>query len=109
MDDWDLADVDLYQLEEELNKKDIQTIPDDQLRKVQKVFLDSTVGATSRMGISIDPNLDPRKIPKEIKRQEWKSAHQLINEEGNYMINLGQIQCLSVFSFSHPPKFLWWK
>jgi hypothetical protein len=42
MDEQDLADIDLDKLEEALNKKDLKTIPDDQLRKVHKVFLDST-------------------------------------------------------------------
>jgi hypothetical protein len=104
MDEQDLADIDLDRLEEALNKKDLQTIPEDQLRKVHKVFLDSSAGATSRLGISVDPNLDPRRNPKENKRHGRKSMHQLIKEAGNYMINSGQIQRLSESSFSHPPN-----
>jgi hypothetical protein len=69
LNEQELADIDLDKLEEALNKKDLQTIPDDQLRKVHKVFLDSTAGATSRLGIGVDPNPDPRKIPKENKRR----------------------------------------
>jgi hypothetical protein len=67
MDEQDLEKIDLDRLEEALNKKDIQTLPDDQLKKVHKVFLDSSAGATSRLGISIDPNHDPRKHLRENK------------------------------------------
>jgi len=79
----------LDKLEEELNKKDIKTLPEDQLRKVHKVFMDSSAGATSRLGISTDPNQDPRKHPKENKQRGRKSSHQLIKEVGTYMINSG--------------------
>jgi hypothetical protein len=89
MDEQDLVDIDLDKLEEALNKKDLQTIPEDQLRKFHKVFLDSTIGATSRLDISVDPNPDPQKNPKENKRRGRKSTHQLIKEVGNYMINSG--------------------
>jgi hypothetical protein len=41
MDEQDLAEIDLDRVEESLNKKYLQTIPEDQLRKVHKVFLDS--------------------------------------------------------------------
>jgi hypothetical protein len=104
MDEQDLADIDLDRLEEALNKKDLQTIPEDQLRKFHKVFLDSSTGATSRLDISVDPNPDPQRNPKENKRRGRKSVHQLIKEAGNYMINSGQIQRLSESSFSHPPN-----
>jgi hypothetical protein len=64
MDEQDLAEIDLESLEEALNKKDLQTLPEDQLKKVHKVFLESSAGDTSGLGISIDPNQDPRKHPK---------------------------------------------
>jgi hypothetical protein len=102
MDEQDLAEIDLDRLEEALNKKDIQTLPEDQLRKVHKLFLDSSVGAISRLGININPNQYPRKHPKENKRQGKKSSHQLIKEARNYMINSGQIHRLLESSFSHP-------
>jgi hypothetical protein len=104
MDEQDLAGVDLDRLEEALNKKDLKTIPEDQLRKVHKVFLDSSAGATSRLGIKGDPNPDPRRNTKERKRRGRKMVQQLIKEAGNYMINSGQIQKLSESSFSHPPN-----
>jgi len=63
----ELADIDLDKLEEVLNKKDLQTIPNDQLMKFHKVILYSTARATSRLGIGVDPNPDTRKIPKENK------------------------------------------
>jgi oligoribonuclease NrnB/cAMP/cGMP phosphodiesterase (DHH superfamily) len=38
MNEKDLVDIDLDKIEEVLNKKDLKSIPDDQLRKVHKVF-----------------------------------------------------------------------
>jgi hypothetical protein len=102
MDEHDLVEIDLDRLEEALNKKDLQTLPEDQLRKVHKVFLDSSTGATSWLGIRGDPNLDQRRHPKENKRRGRKSMQQLIKEADNYMINSGQIHKLSESSFSHP-------
>jgi hypothetical protein len=104
IDEKDLAKIDLDRLEEALNKKDLQTLLEDQLRKVHKVFLDSSMRATSMLGIITYPNLDPRRHPKENKRRGRKSAHRLIKEAGNYMINSGQIHELSESSFSHPPN-----
>jgi hypothetical protein len=67
MDEQDLEEIDLGRLEQALNKKYLQTLPEDQLRKVQKLFMDLSAGATSRLGIRTDPNQDPRKHPKENK------------------------------------------
>jgi hypothetical protein len=102
MDEQDLVEIDLDRLEEALNKKDLQTLPEEQIRKVHKLFLDSLARDTSKLGISIDPNLDPRRHPKEKKRWGRKSTHQLIKEAGNYMINSGQIHKLLERSLSHP-------
>jgi hypothetical protein len=60
MDERELADIDLEKLEDAFNKKELQSIPVEQLRKVHKVFIDSTTGATSRLGISSDPGLGPQ-------------------------------------------------
>jgi hypothetical protein len=104
MDEQDQEKIDLDMLEEALNNNDLQTLLEDQLKKFHKVFLDSSAGATSRLGIDTNPNQDPRKQPKENKRRGRKSAHQLIKGAGNYMINLGQIHKLSKSSFSYPPN-----
>jgi hypothetical protein len=61
LDDQDLVDIDLNKLEEAFNKNELQTIPVEKLRNVHKVFIDSTAGATSRLGISLDPAPDPRR------------------------------------------------
>jgi hypothetical protein len=103
LDDQDLADIDLEKLEEAFNKKELQTIPVEQLRKVHKVFIDSTIGATSRLGISPDPTPDPRCTPRERKHRGRKSTHQLIKEVGNYMLNSGQIHRLTEGYFSPHP------
>jgi hypothetical protein len=104
MDEQELADIDLDKLEEALNKQDLKTIPVEKLRKVHKVFLDSTVGATSRLGVSPDPDPDPKRNPKEGRRQGRKSTQQLIKEAGNYLINSGQIHHLPkrTSSLNHP-------
>jgi hypothetical protein len=62
LDEQDLADIYIEKLEEALNRKDLQTIPIEQLRKVHKVFLDSTAGSTSRLDIAIDPSTDSKRI-----------------------------------------------
>jgi len=59
MNEKELADIDLEKLEEALNKQDMETILVEKHRKVQKVFLDSIVSATSRLGINPDPDPDP--------------------------------------------------
>jgi hypothetical protein len=48
MDAQDLAGIDLEKLEEALDQKDLQGLPEEQLRKVHKVFLNSTAGSTAR-------------------------------------------------------------
>jgi hypothetical protein len=102
MDETDLADIDLEQLEEALNQKDLQHLPVDQLRKVHKVFTNSTAGSTARLGISADPTIEQKKTTKENRRRGRKPAQQLIKEAGHLMINSGQIQRLSE-GYLHPP------
>jgi hypothetical protein len=101
MDEKVLADIDLEKLEEALNQKDLQHILVDQLRKVHKVFNNSTAGSTARLGITVDPGSEPKRTTKENKRRGYKPAHQLIKEEGHLMINSGQIQRLSE-GYLHP-------
>jgi hypothetical protein len=67
LDEQDLADIDLEKLEEAFNKKELQSIPVEQLRKVHKVFIDSTAGATLRLGMSFDPVPNPKRTPREGK------------------------------------------
>ena len=54
----DSSDIDLEKLEEALHRKDLHAIPIEQLRKVHKVFIDSTTRSTAWVGIAIDPTLD---------------------------------------------------
>jgi hypothetical protein len=102
MDEMDLAEIDLEKLEEALNQKDLQHLPVEQLRKVHKVFTNTSAGSTARLGISPDPNHEPKKHTKENKRRGRKPAQQLIKEAGHLMINSGQIQRLSE-GYLHPP------
>jgi hypothetical protein len=60
IDERELEDIDLDKLEEAFNRKELQTIPLEQLRKVHKVFTDSTKGATSHLGIHLEMDPDPK-------------------------------------------------
>jgi hypothetical protein len=105
LDDRDLAGIDLEKLEEALNQKDLQTLPEEQLRKVHKVFLNSSAGSTARLGIATDSNSGSKRILRESKRRGRKTAQQLIKEAGNLMINSGQIHKLSEgYLHSAPPS-----
>ena len=105
LDDRELAGIDLEKLEEALNQKNLQTLPEEQLRKVHKVFLNSSTGSTARLGIALDQNSGSKKILRESKRRGRKTAHQLIKEAGNLMINSGQIHKLSEkYLHSTPPS-----
>ena len=88
-------------MEEALNQKDLQGLPEEQLRKVHKFFLDSTTGSTTRLGIATESSSGSKKIPRENKRRGRKPVHQLIKEAGNLMIISGQIQKLSE-GYLHP-------
>jgi hypothetical protein len=74
LDDRELAEIDLEKLEEALNQKNLQTLPEEQLRKVHKVFLNSSAGSTARLGIAIDQNSGPKKILRESKRRGRKAG-----------------------------------
>ena len=102
MNPQDLAGIDLEKLEEALDQKDLQGLPEEQLRKVHKIFIDSTAGSTARLGIAIESSSSSRKTPREGRRRGRKTAQQLIKEAGNLMINSGQIQKLSE-GYLHPP------
>jgi hypothetical protein len=105
LDDRDLAGIDLEKLEEALNQKDLQTLPEEQLRKVHKVFLNSSAGSTARLGIATDSSSGSKRVLRENKRRGRKTAHQLIKEAGNLMINSGQIHKLSEgYLHSTPPS-----
>jgi hypothetical protein len=76
VDEQDLASIDLDKLEEAYINQELQSLPLEKLCKVHKVYMDSTVGATSRsgggLGIHSDPHKDHRKAPKESKRRGGK-------------------------------------
>jgi hypothetical protein len=109
MNETELEEIDLEKLEEALNQKDLQHIPVEQLRKVHKVFTDSTAGSTARLGIMADPSPENKKPSKENKGRGRKPAQQLIKEAGHLMINSGQIQRLSESYLQPPPSSTWWK
>jgi len=105
LDDRDLAGIDLEKLEEALNQKDLQALPEEQLQKVHKVFLNSSAGSTTRLGIATDSSSDSKRILRENIRRWWKSTHQLIKEVGNLMLNSGKIHKL-LEVYLHPTPSL---
>jgi hypothetical protein len=62
LDDRDLVGIDLEKLEEALNQKDLHTLPKEQLRKVHKVFINSSAGSTTRLGIATDSSSGSKKV-----------------------------------------------
>ena len=104
LDEQDLACIDLEKLKEALNQKDLQILPEEQLRKVHKVFLNSSTGSIAWLGIATDSSSGSKKILRENKRRGRKTVQQLIKEAGNLMINLGQIHKISeVYLHTTPP------
>jgi hypothetical protein len=78
-------------LEQAYRKQQLYTIPPDQLRKVHKVFLNSSAGGSARananLGIQKGTSKDPHKITKEEKKRGRKPKHQLIQDVGNFLVN----------------------
>jgi hypothetical protein len=104
IEEQDLAGVDLDHLEHAYRHQKLYTIPRDQLRKVHKIFLNSSAGSTARagkaLGIQGSQSKNPSKVQKEEKKRGRKSTNKLIQEIGNFMVNSGQI---NLISDSFPP------
>jgi hypothetical protein len=79
-DEQELAEIDLIRLEEAYHKKELQSVPPEQLRKVHKVYLNSTAGATSRS----NTGLGITQRNKEIHTSKQKKQEK---EEGNPLKN----------------------
>lgn len=99
MEEQDLAGVDLDHLEHAYRHQKLYTIPKDQLRKVHKVFLNSSAGSSARarkaLGIQGSQTKNRNKAQKDEKKWGRKSTNKLIQEIGNFMVNSGQIHLIS--------------
>jgi hypothetical protein len=99
MEEPDLAGVDLEHLEHAYRHQKLYTIPRDQLRKVHKVFLNSSAGSSARaskaLGIQGSQAKISSKSQKDEKKRGRKSTNKLIQEIGNYMVNSGQVHLIS--------------
>jgi hypothetical protein len=95
----DLAGVDLEHLEHAYRQQKLFTIPRDQLRKVHKVYLNSSAGSTARttqgLGIQSSQSKSTGKTQKDEKKRGRKSTNKLIQEIGHFMVNSGQIHLIS--------------
>jgi ATP-dependent exoDNAse (exonuclease V) alpha subunit len=99
LEEQDLAGVDLEHLEQAYRKQELYTIPPDHLRKVHKVFLNSSVGSvaqsTTGLGIQRIQQKEQHKPQKDEKKRGRKSTQKLIQEIGHFMVNSGQIHLIS--------------
>jgi hypothetical protein len=95
LEEQDLAGVDLDHLEHAYRHQKLYTIPRDQLRKVHKIFLNSSAGSSARankaLGIQGSQTKIPSKAQKDEKKRGRKSTNKLIQEIGSFMVNSGQI------------------
>jgi hypothetical protein len=84
LDEKNLAEVDLEHLEHAYRHHKIFTIPPNQLRKVHKIFLNSSAGSTARsnasLGIHGNTSKGQCKPQKDEKKQGSKSISKIINE-----------------------------
>jgi hypothetical protein len=99
LEEQDLVGVDLKHLEQAYHKQELYTIPLDQLRKVHKVFLNSSVGSVARsntgLGIQCIQQREKHKPQKDEKKRGRKSTQKLIQEISHFMVNSGQIHLIS--------------
>jgi hypothetical protein len=106
IEEQDLAGVDVEHLEHAYRHQKLYTIPRDQLRKVHKVYLNSSAGSTTRaskaLGIQGNQTKNSNKSQKEEKKRGRKSTNKLIQKIGNFMVNLGKID-LGHLPSSPPP------
>ena len=99
LEEQDLAGVDLEHLEQAYRKQELYTIPPYQLRKVHKVFLNSSTGSVARsttgLGIQCIQLKEQNKPQKDEKKRGRKSAQKLIQEIFHFMVNSRQIHLIS--------------
>ena len=104
LEEQDLAEVDLEHLEHAYRHQRLYTIPRDQLRKVHKVFLNSSAGSSARtskaLGIQGSQTKNPNKTQIDEKKRGRKSTNKLIQEISHFMVNFGQIHLIS---YNFPP------
>jgi hypothetical protein len=98
LEEKELAGVDLEHLEHAYRHQKLYTIPRDQLQKVNKVFLNSSIGSTARsskgLGIQSSQSKNQSKTQKDEKKRGRKSTNKLIQEIGHFMVNLWQIHLI---------------
>jgi hypothetical protein len=86
-------------LEQAYCKQQLYTISPDQLRKVHKVFLNSSARgsakANTNLGIQKETSKEQCKPTKEEKKRGIKPKHHLIQDIGNFLVNSGQIHMIS--------------
>jgi len=112
LDEHYLEGVDLVHIDKAYHKQELYTIPQDQLRKSQKVFLNSSMGSSTRsstrLGINWNQWKYQHKLVKDEKKIGRKSTQHLIQEIGHFMVNSDQIQLISdSFPPLPPPSSSW--
>jgi hypothetical protein len=79
LEDQELTGIDMAHLEQAYRKHQLYTIPPDQLRKVHKVFINSSAGGSARantnLGIQKDTSNEQRKPTKEERQKTTTPTH----------------------------------
>jgi hypothetical protein len=98
LEDKDMVRLDLEHLEQAYRKQELYTIPPYQLRKVHKVFLNSSAESvtisTTSLGIWRIQQKEQHKPQKDEKKRGRKSTQKLIQEIDHFMVNSGQIHLI---------------
>jgi hypothetical protein len=98
LEEQELARVDLEHLAHAYRHQKLYTIPRDQLQKVHKVFLNSSMGSTawSRKGLGIQSiqSKNQRKTQKDEKKRGRKSTNKVIQQIGHFMVNSRQVHLI---------------
>jgi hypothetical protein len=98
LEEKEIAGVDLEHLKPTYRHQKLYTIPRDQLRKVHKVFLNSSTGSIARsskgLGIQASQSRNQRKTQKDEKKRGRKSTNKIIQEIYHFMVNSGKIHLI---------------
>ena len=87
LNEQELAGVDLEHLEHAYRHQKLYTIPPDQLRKVHKVFLNSSARSSKGSRIQWNQPKNQSKPQKDEKKRGRKLENKLIQEIGHFMVN----------------------
>jgi hypothetical protein len=74
LEDQELAGIDMAHLEQAYRKQQLYTIPPDQLRKVHKVFLNSSAGGSARASTNLEYKKKPQRNNTSLQKRRKREA-----------------------------------